>query len=60
MIGAPAQVSISVHLVNQLTVRSQIVVSLITTCDVKIGYVYLSQLERILLSFVSTFDSRRP
>ena len=56
MIGAPAQVSISVHLVNQLTVRSQIVVSLITTCDVKIHYVYLSQRERSLLSFVSTFD----
>ena len=56
MIGATVQVSISVHLVHQLTVRSQIVVSLITTCDVKIGYVYLTQLERILLSFVSTFD----
>ena len=58
MIGPPMQVSISVHLVHQLTVRSQIMVSLITTCDVKIGYVYLTQLERILLSFVSTFDSR--
>ena len=37
-----------VRLVDKLTVRSPVLVSLITTCDMKVSYMYHTLLERIL------------